>query len=258
MKNVIISIFLSFSIALLAFAQEGNTNELTSKKGVPVLPQAGDYALGLDATPFVNLVGNLIKINSGSSFNDPSGFNYLDGDNTIYGKYFVSPSTAYRGKVRIARFSETNKVYVFDDLYDGLLIDYDPAKNDVVDKRKTSYSSIILGAGLEKRRGYGRLQGFYGAEALLMYAKGSAFNPNIKYKFANKITETNTSPTNGYGFLGTRTLSIKQSATFGIGARAFVGAEFFFAPKISVGGEFGWGFLYQMQGDTKTVTESWN
>jgi hypothetical protein len=55
-----------------------------------------------------------------------------------------------------------------------------------------------------------------------------------------------------------RVSSIKQGTLFGIGARAFVGAEYFIFPKISLGAELGWGFAYINQNDGLITTESWN
>lgn len=43
---------------------------------------------------------------------------------------------------------------------------------------------------------------------------------------------------------------------FNVGVRAFVGAEYFVAPKVSIGGEFGWGIGFAMNGKSKTEIES--
>ncbi|MBR9831853.1 hypothetical protein GYB57_06890 [bacterium] len=40
---------------------------LTSKKGVPILPEAGDYAIGVDATLFLDYTGNLFNGNLGNT-----------------------------------------------------------------------------------------------------------------------------------------------------------------------------------------------
>ena len=49
------------SITILAFAfgiTGAFAQDLTSKKGEPILPEAGDWAIGIDATPFLNYAGN--------------------------------------------------------------------------------------------------------------------------------------------------------------------------------------------------------
>ena len=52
------------------------------------------------------------------------------------------------------------------------------------------------------------------------------------------------------------------STLFGVGVSAFVGVEYFFAPKMSIGGEFGWGLgLNQgsgVSGNGETVSEAWS
>ncbi len=46
--------------------------------------------------------------------------------------------------------------------------------------------------------------------------------------------------------------------TFGIGVRGFVGVEYFFAPKISIGGEFGWGINFLSTAKGSSETEVWD
>ncbi|HNV96324.1 MAG TPA: hypothetical protein PKG63_07615 [Bacteroidales bacterium] len=240
--------------AMLFVALVSNAQELKNKQGVPILPAAGDYAIGIDATPIFNFFGNFVKINSGAPFADPSSMNFVNGNNAIYAKYFVDPTTAYRATVRIGLTSTSDKEYVMQDGQSDPLV-------TVEDKAKYGNTNIILGAGMEKRRGAGRLQGFYGAEAQLMFAGTSE-----KYTYGNAFSSSNTTPTmtnfdpTNPNVLGasSRITKAKSGSTIGIGARAFVGVEYFFAPKVSVGGEFGWGLAIATQGDGKVTTESWD
>ena len=55
-----------------------------------------------------------------------------------------------------------------------------------------------------------------------------------------------------------RTLKQTMGTGFGFGVRAFAGVEYFFAPKMSIGGEFGWSIAYVSRGKSKTTTEAWN
>jgi hypothetical protein len=257
MKKISFSL-LAFLLAFSLFAQQEEAEEPAAKDTKVILPEAGDIAIGVDATPFVNLVGNLVKINSGAAFNDPSSFSFMTNDNSIWLKYYRTKNTAYRAKIRIAHNSDVEKLYVTDDAkMEDAPADYEPAEDDVIDKRAESYTSITLGLGIEKRRGQNRLQGFYGAEGMLSYAKGSVASPNVKYKYSNDMDDDGATSYN-MGSVTSRTLKVSQGGTFGIGARGFLGVEYFFAPKISVGGEFGWGFMYEMTGDTKTTIESYN
>ncbi len=64
------------------------------------------------------------------------------------------------------------------------------------------------------------------------------FNFGMSYPTDNRITEQ------------------KTAGDFGL--RGFVGVEYFVIPKISVGGEFGLGFMYSKVGEGYVNTESWN
>lgn len=262
MKKLFLSLMLLIIFSMGLQAQEVL---IVSKKGLPVLPEKGDYALGIDATPLFNFAGNFIKINSGGNFNDPAAFNFMNANNTIFAKYFAEEDMAYRARVRIGHHSQIFKNYVINDNYDGDPADYNPAEDDVSDRLKQSYTSLMLGGGIEWRKGNGRVQGFYGGEAMISYANGNLFNPNEKYTYGNEFLDDNQTPTTTDDFTtgstsnpGMRTLSVKQGGIFGLGLRAFVGVEYFFAPKLSLGGEFGWGFHYTAQSKTKITLESWN
>ena len=91
-------------ICAISFAFLGNSQDLTSKKGESMLPEAGDYALGFNAAPFLNYVGNLM--NSGANTSPTADF--MTGyDAAITGKYFKDAQNAYRGSVRIGLGSNT-------------------------------------------------------------------------------------------------------------------------------------------------------
>ena len=81
MKKVIFTLM----IALFAVAAV-TAQDLTSKKGVPILPEKGDYAIGVDAIPFFQYVGNMFNANA---FNPGPAFNFTAPTPfIIYGKYF--------------------------------------------------------------------------------------------------------------------------------------------------------------------------
>ena len=239
----------------ISFAQDENGDVLKNKKGEIILPQAGDYAIGVSATPFINLAGNLFKINSAAPFNNPLSWNFVDGTNAIYGKYFLSDNTAIRGAVRLGMGSVTHKNYVTDDADNT-------GTKTVMDKWTHKATAVLLSAGLEKRRGHGRLQAFYGAGAYISF-EGST----DKFEYGNAFSSTNTAVTTTTDWTTTpitvlkvngRTLSSKAGKTITLGLRGFVGAEYFVLPKVSLGGEFGYGFGMAMQGDGTVVTEQWN
>src|SRR5690606_21841534 len=57
---------------------------------------------------------------------------------------------------------------------------------------------------------------------------------------------------------GVRQTEIEGATTFLIGARGFIGVEYFFTPKISIGGEFGYTLGFQTEGKNVVTTEQWN
>ncbi len=206
MKKVLLfAVAACFSLA--SFAQDGGPEGPVGKKGQSILPAAGDWMLGLDATPYLNYAGNLF--NSGNT--SPSSA-FVNGYQTIFGKYMITDMTAWRGQARIGfnNYSESA---------------------DDLDSSNTALN-ITLGFGKEWRKGNRRLQGIYGAEALLNIASNSA---------KSTIQDIETEQTSGLGL--------------GVGVRGFVGAEYFIFPKLSVGAEFGWGLMFMSQGEGETTVD---
>jgi hypothetical protein len=191
--------------------------QLTSKKGENYLPQAGDYSIGADASSALGYFGNLFN----GATNGGMNFNYTNGGNMITGKMFVTDNMAYRGMVRLG-FGSTSTTVM---------------NGTVEDVTKNSYNAIALGGGLEYRRGSTRLQGYYGFMGMIAlggskstYTPGASGNP-----VAGTILES------------------KAGSTFGLGIRGFVGVEYFVLPKISIGGEFGWGLMLNSTGASSTT-----
>jgi hypothetical protein len=189
--------------------------QLTSKKGENYLPEAGEYAIGADASAMLSYFGNMLNGGSNSGF----GMGFTNAGAAITGKKFMTNDMAYRGMVRLGFGSESTPGAIEGDV------------------QKDSYSAIMIGAGMEKRRGSTRLQGYYGAMVGLGFG-GS----KTTYEYANNVE----------GDL----LEEKDGSTFGIGARAFVGCEYFVLPKISIGGEFGWGLTLSSTGDASITNYS--
>jgi len=240
----------SLIMATATFAQDG----LTSKKGEAILPEAGDWALGFDAAPFINYFGNFANGTTNNSMNAA----WLSGDSitsmAIVGKMFKDETTAYRAKIRIGFGSTSNDVLGF---YDA---DADPTTNEVefTNTNKTSNFNLVLGGGIEKRRGSTRIQGFYGAEALIAFASsnrtwdyGRDYNANW---FANE-----TAPIGNIqgSALAERVTERKAGSTFSFGLRAFIGVEWFIAPKVSLGAEYGWGLGLSSTGEGEETIEYW-
>lgn len=255
MKKLFIAATLFATSIFSVNAQDDATLEgkgpIMSKRGYPILPEAGDYSLGFSAIPLLNYVGNVFS--DGGADNNPIGFaNPGYFTNYITGRKFIDANTAYRATVGINLSSVSTKNLVIDNTNTGTTPTY------VEDKRSVSSTGIILGAGLEKRKGNHRVQGIYGAQALIGYGSG-----RTKFEYGNSFSAANPTPTstsdfnNGTsGATGTRTTLSKGGSSFLIGAVGFVGVEYFFAPKISIGAEYQWGPVVTLTGKGKNETES--
>lgn len=261
------------AVAVVLGATSLFAQKLESKNGEAYLPAAGDWAIGIDATPFLNYFGNFIGGNKGS-VNGATGdatygntaptWNYLTTNQTITGKYFVEDNMAYRGSLRLGFGSNTEKVMVAD-RSSVAVVDYPNLPEMVENKMKQSSMNIGIGFGIEKRRGFGRLQGYYGAELGF-----NIMSQSSKYEYGNELTLSTATPAVGvtaaddfggnvyadptYGFASRETVN-KSGLGFGIGLRAFIGAEYFVLPRLSVGGEFGWGLGFMSQGASKVTNE---
>ena len=262
MKKSILVVALTCGISG-AFAQD-----LTSKKGEPILPEAGDWAISMSADPIFTFLGNAFN---GSQNHAGPNTNFL-GNQTIIGKKFIDEKNAYRVIVRLGFNNVSNKNLVIDDAQTGSTINFPEQQGRVEDKRSLKRTSVALGLGKEMRRGKTRLQGFYGADAMIWMSGGST-----KYKYGNVMSDANVASTTGStqtttptstdwtkpnpdgsyasAMVAKRSIAEKQGLVFGIGVRGFIGAEYFLLPKISVGAEYGWGLGFQLQTKGKTTVE---
>jgi hypothetical protein len=237
----------SLFLATATFAQDG----LTSKKGEAYLPEAGDWALGFDAAPFIGYFGDFANGTSNNSMNAA----WQDGARwSIVGKYFKDETTAYRGRVRIGFGSTSNDFIGF---YDA---DADPNTNAVeyTNTAKTSNFNIVLGGGLEKRRGNTRIQGYYGGELLISFGSSSE-SWDYGRAYTADWSADEELPTFG-SILGSgdqRVTERKAGSTFAFGLRGFVGVEWFIAPKVSLGAEYGWGLGFSSTGEGEETVEYW-
>ena len=239
----------------VAFAQEADSVEgsnLFSKKGFPILPEAGDFSIGFDAVPFLEYAGNF--------FSGSTGRNYVSADfpnatQQVVGKYFLNSNTAIRGRFRFRFASDVDRNRV---ILDNQSI---PDPNiQVVDERMGNANFVQLGVGLEKRRGSGRLYGIYGGEV-------SFFSSKTKntYEYGNPFSLGNQTPTftTGGNFNTTtngseRITESLSERTIGAGLNGFVGVEYFFAPKMGISAEFTYGLTYGKNLRGQNTYEFWD
>ena len=244
MRKILLSLSIVFCFTMLVSAQESEREKGTfTKSDRQILPQAGDFAIGVDAAPFFNYAGNMFNGNAGNS-------SPVFGGITIYGKYFLENNRALRVRLLLDFSSETEKANVANNTSTAV-------GATVEDSWKSSTSAIQLNVGYEIRRGYGRLQGFYGGEVGLGFESWKD-----TYEYGNAYSTTNPNPTstnfNGNAIGGARILTDKVNGGFNAGLGVFTGVEYFVAPKLSIGAEVGLGLGFASNGKTKLTTEAWN
>ena len=244
MKKITL-LFAALALVGSAFSQEA----LTNKKGQAILPTEGDCALGFNALPILNYMGNALNGTDGTNFVNNGSF-FVNSDNMIYAKYMASDNMAYRIRLRVRNNNTTRKNYVIEN---GAF----SQDTTVEDSWNNNDQLIGFSAGFEKRRGSGRIVGVYGVE--LGYSTASTRD---KYTYGNAMDDTYNTPLTttdfNFGsaqFVAARTLDVKWGRTHNIGLQGFAGVEYFFAPKIALTGEFTWGVSYTTRGDSEVTTE---
>ena len=236
------------AVAILLGASATFAQDLTSKKGENYLPEAGDWAISIDATPLLGYVQGIFGSNGSGS---GGSWSFLNGNNVITGKYFVADDMAYRGGINIGFNSTTAKAYTSALDASGAV---DPDADLVIDEMKSTSSVIMLTGGMEWRKGSTRLQGYYGGELGLGFGGGS----KTDYTYANGYTWNGTTGTASQthavdGSVDINNVTQKGGIMFGL--RGFIGAEYFVLPKLAIGGEFGWGLGLQTFG-SGTMTDT--
>ncbi|MDR3367317.1 MAG: hypothetical protein LBO71_10190 [Prevotellaceae bacterium] len=240
MKKIILSLSLCLSVGI-AVAQEQPANNSNNNSNNSYLPKSGDYALGVDAAPFLRYVGGLFS-NAGATA--PTFGLHNQG---IYGKYFLEDNRAIRAKLLLNIHNTSNKQSVQNDE----AVKTTPGAT-TIDAKKTGTTDVQLAVGYEFRRGRGRVQGFWGGELALGLGKTST-----TYEYGNPMTAANPNPTTATSFSGSspRILKNKGGLNFSGGLRGFVGVEYFMASCVSLGGELSLGLDASILGQSELTSQ---
>lgn len=264
-KITLFAVMICVNAALIA--QEVESYSFKSKNGHEVLPQEGNWAIGVSATSFLQYVGNMASgattTNNAPTFGNGNGPSVLNGQHNLggaafLGKYMLSSKTAVRVRFLANAYSETRREYV---AKNSLIIN-PLAPEFAEDEYTRGVSNFAIGAGLEKRKGNGRLQGIYGAELFVGF-----LSENRTVSYGNAMNADFTSP-NSFNFFGninnlggvnySRTTESNLGNTFYAGARGYVGVEYFVAPRISIGGEVGYSFAFAYNGEASRTDETFD
>lgn len=230
------------------FAQEV---DMMSKRGEKILPEQGEMALGIDAMPILGFFGDMFN---GYNLGNNATFGFMSGlyaNNVIYVKYYLEDQVAIRGALRLG----------FTNFIDKELVTANQAVPDplvqVTDVNIVNSTRIGLGADYLKYRGKGRVQGYFGGGAFINYSAWSDI-----YNYGNQMTTEFQSPTywdfsSDIQTSGSqRILKQYSNLDLGLTVRGLIGVEYYFAPKISIGGEMGLGFIVSRDGGYQTI-ERW-
>lgn len=247
MKKTIITLFAAVCCVAAVSAQNSDrANGTLTKKGYNILPAAGDFAIGIEASPILEYG---IGLFSGANAPDFQGYN-----GNLYGKYFLEDNQAIRARVMLNVGSTLNRYKVRDD--EAIFADPLNTEASTFDRQTVNTSGFGLYGGYEWRRGYGRLQAFYGAEA------GFDFTVyKTKYDWGNPMTQENPAPSSNPAWANpssTRTLNTKGGNRFGMQVGGFAGVEYFFARKMSIGGQLSLDLRYETVGQATTTTQTFN
>jgi hypothetical protein len=242
---------------MLVNAQDLGDDQLPkNKKGNEILPKAGDIALGFNTIPVLDMI--LGTLNKATPFAGAGNVvQYTSNSNSqIVGKYYLDAKTAIRARFGFNTLSGsmTNQVQDSKAMYEASLGTQDDINAAsllrVDDKLTFTKNNWMISVGLEKRRGYRRLQGFYGVEVGVgntgskqKISYGNDFSDQYPVQFTNnfntfQVVTQNPTP---FGRV-TRDTEVKNRGGIRVGARGFIGIEYFVFAKISIAAEYGWGY----------------
>lgn len=247
--SLLIIACLGFSV-VAQNAEPADSKVPLTKRGYKILPEKGDFALGIDAVPFFDYLGNMFN-------KDHNSAPFADGFNgSIAGKYFIFSDMAIRVRVNVDISEKDYKGVVANDaeIYSNPM----NTEATVIDYRTVNSQKFGLAAGWEYRRGYRRLQGVMGGEL-----GGGIENRNVEYEYGNPITELNQHPSStnfddNITWAGGRVLQKKSGLEWNAFIAGFIGAEYFIAPKLSIGGEFALGFKVSNKSQGELTAEQWD
>jgi hypothetical protein len=233
MKKIIVTL-----VGIFAFGSI-NAQDIKSKKGELYLPEKGDWAIGFNADGIFEYVGNAFNA---ENFNNAPSVNFIR-NNTFVGKMFIANNQAYRVVANLGIVGGTTTTPVIAGAGS-------PSVTTTTTKVSNPGFDLTIGLGKEWRRGKTRLQGFYGADAVLN------INSSKNRTEVSAVTET-TAPGPPIAVttttLNTETVS-KNGLGLGIGVVGFIGGEYFIFPKMSIGAQYSWGLNVGIQGKSNVET----
>jgi hypothetical protein len=242
-------------VALMAIGLV-NAQDFKSKRGEYMLPEKGDWALEFGAGSIFKYLGNAFN---GNLNNNAPEVDYSNNYNGLFvGKYFNTDKSAYRVVFNFASVGRGTKISTTSADNTVVIVPGAPAPNSVLTtsnqtETKNSNTEFAIGVGKEWRRGKTRLQGFYGADVLLLFSGSSSSSNSNTENLTNVVTPAQTIKS-----IVLTDSNTKGGSGFGIGAQGFIGAEYFLFPKMAIGAQYTYGVRYISTGEGNTTIVTTN
>ncbi|MBR6458238.1 MAG: hypothetical protein IKS71_06540 [Bacteroidales bacterium] len=243
------------------------------------LPEQGEWAISVSAVPIFTYLGQFFNGAGANGLNDFASQPYLNGDAATAGFAALTPmaSVTVRHMLSNELGLRINAGWLYNDRVsnfysrDDAAYATDPLSSaKVTDTRTNRSNGVSIMAGLERHVGTRRIQGIFGGGVLIAGQSSS-----VKYTYGNAITEYNQTPTCSNGGLTTPAgaglpalaashASLRYLDTHSatrdryLGAVAYAGVEWFFTPKISIGGEVNIAAVYSWTGVKHFTVEGYN
>jgi len=243
---------IALGLCIGAGASAQSNEQIQNKNGKDIMPVKGEYAVGLGVgmSSVTGWIGSMFGYTGYNNVSQTYINNPAFGSSTsVFGKYMVSDNNAIRVSLSNSGQDFTNRFEVYDDRANH-------PDSVVIDAFRENSSATFVSAGYEWRRGKSRLRGVYGGEAILSWQ-----NFHRHYNYGNQLGASNLTPTSSIGYWNNdygRIVEERFGATFGAGVRGFVGVEYYVAPKICIGTEFGWRAMLSQTGKSKFTYEEYD
>lgn len=153
-----------------------------------------------------------------------SNFNLNEAGNLLRFRYFAEEKTAIRLGFGLTSDNGTANAY---------------GANNAQGEVKNNNTELLINLGVEKHfTGTERLSTYAGGDLLFGYASQKISRSNATGIITNPVYAANTAS------------SVEGPNTVSFGLRGVVGADYYFAKKVYLGAEAGFGFLYSKAGET--------
>jgi hypothetical protein len=243
------------SCCMASVIAQNDTTGVRNRRGNMILPEKHDIALGFNTVPILDVLLKSFNLNTPAATSSNMVQYTSAANNQITGKYFLDPKTAIRVRLGINTLSGsiTSRVQDAPAMQAALMGTADDIAAAsllrVEDKYTFKKNNLLLSIGLEKRRGYRRLQGYYGAEigfgnegANSKTTYGNAFSDQREVYYTNFSSMSTVTVNPATGSRIARNTETRYRGGIRIGLRGFIGIEYFVFAKISIAAEYGWGY----------------